>query len=140
VLLQRLGVQVEVVKSNLESDYTELVQVEARGADGSVHSATGTLIGKSNQPRLVSIDGRDTEAGLSGVLLLLEHRDEPGIVGLVGTILGRHRVNIASMALGRNEAGGVALNLLNLDTAPGAEAMSELTAPAAIKRAVLVRL
>jgi D-3-phosphoglycerate dehydrogenase / 2-oxoglutarate reductase len=140
VLLQRLGVQVDVVKSNSESDYTELIQVEAQAGDGSISSAAGTLIGKANIPRVVAINGREIDAGLNGVVLMLEHRDEPGIVGLVGTILGRHRVNIASMALGRNEVGGVAMNVLNLDTAPGAEAMQELQAPSAIRRAVLVRL
>ncbi len=140
ILVQRLGIQVEVVKSNLECDYTELVEVEARAADGSVHAASGTLIGKAQSPRTVAINGRDIEASLSGRLLLVENRDEPGIVGLVGTILGRHRVNIASMALGRNEAGGLALTLLNLDSAPSDEALRELQSPAAVQRAVLVDL
>jgi D-3-phosphoglycerate dehydrogenase len=140
ILLQRLGIQVEVVKSNLESDYTELVEVEAHAEDGSVHSAAGTLIGKAHMPRVVSIDGRDIEASLNDTILLLENRDEPGIVGSVGTILGRHKVNIATMALGRNQAGGVALTVLNLDSAPSAEAMAELRALSAIVRAVLVHL
>lgn len=140
VLLQRLGVQVDVVKSSNESDYTELISVEAFAHDGSVHSAAGTLIGKSHQPRIVSIDGREFEVSLNGTMLLLENRDEPGIVGLVGTILGRHRVNIASMSLSRIEAGGVALTIINLDSAPGAEAMRELQAMPAIRRAVLVHL
>jgi D-3-phosphoglycerate dehydrogenase len=140
VLLQRLGVQVEIVKSSNESDYTELIQIEAQAADGSIHSAAGTLIGKSHQPRVVSINGRDVEIGLSGVLLLIENSDEPGMVGMVGTILGKHRVNIASMALGRIEAGGTAITALNLDSAPGADALRELQAPASIKRAMLVQL
>lgn len=140
VLLQRLGIQVEVIKSSLETDYTELVQVEAQADDGSLHSAAGTLIGKSHTPRAVAVNGREIEAALHGILLLLENRDEPGIVGLVGTILGRHGVNIASMSLGRNEAGGVALTVLNLDSAPHAEAMRELQSPSAIRRAILVQL
>ena len=45
----------------------------------------------------------------SGVILLLENHDVPGIVGRIGTILGAHKVNIASMSLSRNEAGGKAL-------------------------------
>ena len=140
VLLQRLGVQVEVVKSSNESDYTELIEIEAHAADGTVHSAAGTLIGRSHQPRVVSINGRNVEIGLNGVLLLIENSDEPGMVGMVGTILGQHRVNIASMALGRIEAGGTAITALNLDSAPGAEALRELQAPASIKRAMLVQL
>ena len=79
------------------------------------------------------------EATLTGVLLLLENVDVPGIVGLVGSILGRHGVNIAAMNLGRNEAGGTALSVINVDTAPSAEAMRELQAPEQINRAMLVR-
>ncbi len=140
ILLQRLGVQVEVIKSNLETDYTELVHVEAQAADGTTHSAAGTLIGKLHVPRVVSINGREIEANLNETIVVLENRDEPGIVGLVGTILGRHGVNIATMALGRNQAGGVALTVLNLDSAPSAEALKELQAPDAIVRALLVNL
>lgn len=140
VLLQRLGVQVEVVKSSGECDYTELVQVEAFAADGTVVSAAGTLIGKAHNPRVVEVNGRDIEFSVDGVLLLLEHRDVPGMVGLVGTILGKHAVNIASMSLGRNQQGGTALTVLNLDSAPSADALRELQAPGAIQRAVLVHL
>lgn len=140
VVLQRLGVQVEVVKSSSDTEYTELIQVEAHAADGSVHSAAGTLIGKSHQPRVVSINGRDVEIPLVGTMLLIENSDEPGIVGLVGTVLGRHKINIASMALGRIEAGSTAITALNLDGTISAEALHELQAPAAIKRAVLVHL
>ncbi len=140
VVLQRLGVQVEVIKSSSETEYTELIEVEAHAADGSVHSAAGTLIGKSHQPRAVAINGRDVEIALTGALLLVENRDEPGMVGLIGTILGRHHVNIATMALGRIEAGTTAITALNLDGPIGAEALRELQAPAAIKRVVPVHL
>ncbi len=54
-----------------------------------------------------------------GVIFLLENRDRPGIVGHVGTLLGKHKVNIAGMSLSRDEAGGEALTVLNLDSVPG---------------------
>src|SRR5690606_1374344 len=68
VVLERLGVQAEVVKSNVETDYTELMQVEAVTAGGSVFSATGTLLGKSASPRIVALNGRDVEAEPKGAL------------------------------------------------------------------------
>lgn len=126
ILLQRLGIEVDVVKSNSESDYTELILVEGFSADDQTYSAAGTLIGKQNLPRLVAVDGSDVEASMDGTLLLLKNRDEPGIVGNVGTTLGKHGVNIASMSLGRNEAGGVAVSSYNLDSAPSEEAMAAL--------------
>ena len=55
VVLERLGVQLEVTKSTLESDYTELVQVEALTGDRVCSSAAGTLIGKASAPRVVSM-------------------------------------------------------------------------------------
>jgi D-3-phosphoglycerate dehydrogenase len=48
----------------------------------------------------------------------LENRDRPGIVGQVGTLLGEHQINIAAMSLGRDQIGGEALTILNLDSRP----------------------
>lgn len=140
VLLERLGIQLKVVKSSLETDYTELVQVEAAAADGTVHSAAGTLIGTANLPRIVSIKGRAVEANPVGVLLVLENRDEPGIVGTIGQLLGKDKVNIAGMSLSRTEQGGIALTVINLDSAPSQEAMEEINRHEAIRNALLVRL
>jgi len=138
--MQRLGVQVDITKSNVETDYTELMQVEAFGADGQVFSAAGTLIGKANSPRLVSLNGRVIEATPAGVLLIYENHDEPGIIGMVGMLMGREQVNIAAMSLSRNNAGGTALCVLNLDSAPSEGALKELTGHRAIKQAVVVNL
>lgn len=139
VVLQRLGIQLEVTKSNIESDYTELVQVEAVTADGVTSSAAGTLIGKANSPRVVSINGREVEASPVGILLILENRDEPGIVGTLGSILGKEQVNIAAMSLSRTEAGGMALTVINLDSVPTRKAMEEIHQHQAIRNAVLVK-
>ena len=88
-LLERLGVRCEVVKSTGESDYTELIQVEATGTDGTVRSAAGTMIGKAHSPRIVSINGRAVEVVANGKLLIIENSDTPGMIGYVGTLLGK---------------------------------------------------
>jgi len=113
-LLERLGVRYDVVKSTAEADYTELVQVEALGADGETWSASGTLIGKASSPRIVSINGRGVEVSATGKLLIIENRDEPGMIGYVGTLLGKDKVNIANMSLSRQEPGQTALMVINL--------------------------
>ena len=74
------------------------------------------------------------------MVLLLENHDVPGIVGKLGTILGRHKVNIASMSLSRNEQGGMALTILNLDSAPGEDVLAELRGDAEIASARVVKL
>ena len=52
--------------------------------------------------RLVLIDGVGVESPLEGTLLIIKNNDQPGVIGDVGTLLGRHKVNIANFALGRD--------------------------------------
>eukprot|EP01034_Spumella_vulgaris_P011860 gene11860-15092_t len=66
IMLERLGLRCEIIKSTEDSDYTELVLVEAVAADGSTRSAAGTLVTKANSPRIVAVNGRDVEAVATG--------------------------------------------------------------------------
>ena len=70
-----------------------------------------------NSPRLVSVRGVDVEAPLGGTMLIIANDDQPGVIGEVGTILGRHGVNIANFALGRGESG--AIGVVNVDEDAG---------------------
>ncbi len=98
----------------------------------------GTFFGTT--PRIVKINNRHVEARPEGVLLLLENRDRPGIVGLLGGVLGANGVNIAGMSLSRNEAGGEAITVLNLDTPPGAAVLDQLLAEGDIRSARVLQL
>jgi len=140
VLLERLGIKCEVMKSTGEADYNELIQVEGFAADGAISSASGTLIGKGNSPRIVSLNGRQVEVAATGKLLVIENRDEPGMIGYVGTLLGRDGVNIANMSLSRQEAGQTALMVINLDSEPSEVARRELKSHRAIVLAKFVHL
>ena len=139
-LLERLGIRCEVVKSTGEADYTELIQVEALGADGISRNASGTLTGKASSPRIVSINARAVEVAAMGKLLIIENHDQPGMIGYVGTLLGKDKVNIANMSLSRQEAGQTALMVINLDSEPSETARKELKAHKAIKLAKFVQL
>ena len=101
-------------------------------------SVAGTFFGPT--PRIVKINGRHVEAKPEGVLFLFENRDRPGIVGHVGTLFGRHGVNIAGMSLSRNEEGGSALTVLNLDSIPSDELIKELLSNDDIYSATTVKL
>jgi D-3-phosphoglycerate dehydrogenase len=140
VLLQRLGVQVEVIKSASDSDYTELIQIEAVDPEGKAYSAAGTLIGKGNRPRIIAINGRDVEVAAEGKLLVLENADVPGMVGTVGTILGKGGVNIADMSLSRLTPGGTAYMVVRVDSEPSPAARQEIKSNPAIKMAKFVQL
>jgi len=96
-----------------------------------------------NNPRLVSVRGVNVEAPLAGTMLIICNDDQPGVIGEVGTILGRQGVNIANFALGRNETGAV--GVVNVDeeaTTAGAleSAMEAIRQIPAVRDAWLVRL
>jgi len=134
-----LGLGVEEVKSSEQTDFNEWLHVAVWSGDSKV-SIGGTFFGAKNDPRIVRINSRPVEVTPSGVVLLLENHDVPGIVGRVGTLLGKHQVNIASMSLSRTEVGGQALTLLNLDTRPGAGVLDELLATGDIVSAKVIAL
>ena len=139
-VLERLGVRAEVVKSTDDSGYTDLIKVDATGADGASYSASGTLIGKGNQPRIIEINGREVEVVADGKLLVLENLDQPGMVGQIGTILGQDKVNIADMSLSRLTPGGTAYMVVRVDTEPSESARKIIKSHAAIKLAKFVQL
>ncbi|MDR1789762.1 MAG: phosphoglycerate dehydrogenase [Opitutaceae bacterium] len=140
VVLQRLGIEFEAVNSDAAADYTELIQVEVDVAGGEGVSVRGTLIGKNNQPRVVGINGHEVEVAAKGKLLVLENEDRPGIVGLIGTILGNDGVNIADMSLSRISKGGTACTVVRVDHEPSGKARDEIKGNPAIKSARFVQL
>ena len=71
---------------------------------------------------------------------MLENTDRPGIVGRIGTLLGEHGVNIATMSLSRNQAGGTALTVLNLDTAPSDELLNQICGSEDIHSAQVIKM
>ena len=94
-------------------------------------------------PRLASVDGVEIEAPLDGTLIVITNNDEPGVIGEVGTILGRHGLNIANFALGRAPEGAV--GLVKIDEPSGddrslRQALDELRAAKAIRTVSLVRV
>src|SRR6476469_8157905 len=112
---ESLGLKVTETRLSAAGDYTDLLELSAV-AEGKTVSVAGAFFGAT--PRIVNVNSRPVEARPHGVVLVLENTDRPGIVGRIGTLLGDHGVNIATMSLSRNEAGGTALTVLNLDTAP----------------------
>lgn len=137
--MKQLGIEVDTVKSNTEGDYTELVELEAHCADGELASLAGTLISKAQIPRVVALNGRAVEFSPFGYVLILENEDVPGIVGMLGTVLGRDKVNIANLSLSRSSTSGRATAVYQLDSAPSEAAMAEIAAFPGIASATLVK-
>lgn len=135
-----LGVTVEEKRSNEPVTFNEWLHVQACNGPEKVISAGGTFFGSPNNPRIVRLFSTPVEIPISGTLLLLTNKDRPGIVGYLGTLLAKHKVNIASMSLSRDEAGGHALTVLNLDSAPSPAVLKELESDPDISNVKVVQL
>ena len=134
---ESLGLRITETRLSALGDYTDLLELSA-AAEGKTVSVGGAFFGAT--PRIVSVNSRPVEARPHGVVLILENTDRPGIVGRIGTLLGSHGVNIATMSLSRNQAGGSALTVLNLDTAPSEELLAEIRASGDIHSAQVIKL
>ena len=139
VLAGALGLVIEEIRSNETADFNEWLHVAAF-SDGQKTSAGGTVLGRKHQPRIVRLLGQPVEIVPEGVLLLLNNKDKPGMVGYLGTLLGRHNVNIANMSLNRDVAGGMAMTVLNLDSVPPAAVLEELQRDPNISNVRVVKL
>jgi D-3-phosphoglycerate dehydrogenase / 2-oxoglutarate reductase len=135
-----LGLTVEEKRSNEPVTFNEWLHVQAFNGNDKVISAGGTFFGSLNNPRIVRLYSTPVEIPVSGVMLLLTNKDRPGIVGHLGTLLGKHNVNIANMSLNRDTAGGDALTVLNLDSEPPAAVLAELEKDDCIRNVKVVKL
>lgn len=122
-LAENLGMKWSEHKDNDDEEYKDLITLEATFGKDRLSVAVAIF---GNRPRIVRVNNRNLEAALEGKLLVIENRDRPGIIGWLGTILGRHQINIANMSLGRSEAGSRALSILHLDSQPSIEAIHEI--------------
>src|ERR1700686_3301022 len=134
---ESLGLKITETRLSSLGDYTDMLELSAI-ADGKTVSVGGAFFGAT--PRIVSVNSRPVEARPHGIVLVLENTDRPGIVGRIGTLLGDHGVKIATISLSRNQAGGTALTVLNLDTAPSEELLAEIRASGDIHSAQVIEL
>ncbi|MCZ2343867.1 MAG: phosphoglycerate dehydrogenase [Bacteroidales bacterium] len=123
-----------------KGDFANVMATEV-DTDAGSQIANGTLFGDQYQ-RLVQLGAYRMESYLDGTLLVFHHTDAPGLIGYVGTIFGRHGVNIAAMNVGRagNVPGGGAIGVLNLDGTPSEQAIAEVKAHPQIENVSIVQL
>ena len=99
----------------------------------------GTILSK-DKIRLVSLDGIDIEAPLTGSILCIRNNDTPGVIGQIGTLLGSQGVNIANFALGRAEIDQHAVGVVNVDSSISDELLSQISRLPSILFAKVVQL
>ena len=99
--------ETKVSGAGANSDYVNLVTLRA-----GTHSIAATLVGPRRQARIVMVDDHMTDVPPSDHMLVVRNDDRPGVIGLVGTLLGAHNVNIADMDVGRALTPGTALMVI----------------------------
>ncbi|WP_254532054.1 phosphoglycerate dehydrogenase [Natrinema gelatinilyticum] len=118
------GVDVTESKTRQAEDFQSLITVTVSNDDDQV-SVDGTLFA-GDDPRIVRIDGYRVDAIPHGRMVITRNTDEPGVIGLIGTVMGEHGVNIAGMFNAREAIGGEALTVYNVDNDVPADAKAEL--------------
>lgn len=138
--IERLGIDCDQVKSSTHADFNELIEVEVACKGGKTRTIGGTLVGKTQIPRIVTIDGHGVEVNTDATLLVLKNKDVPGIVGFIGAALGEDGCNIANMSLSRDKGEGFAVSVFELDTAPSETAAKKIVAHEAIEKYRVIKL
>ncbi len=123
MVAEERGVKVTEAKAAKAEDYASLIRVVAVTEKGE-SAVAGTVFGTA--PRVVKINAFPIEAELAGGILMLQNQDVPGVVGRVGTYLGEKGINIAGLQLGRREAGGTAVSLINVDNPVPEKVLAQL--------------
>jgi len=135
------GIDIIESRSSRARHFTSLLSIKLH-TDAGDRWVEGTVFEPASL-RIVSIRGVDVEAPLGGTMLIIANHDQPGVIGEIGTILGRHGVNIAGFALGRGSEGAV--GIVTVDEAPAGRdaldaAVDEIRRVTAIREAWVVRL
>lgn len=107
------GIRVVETRDPSVKDYSGAIHLTAQGPNG-LRSVTGALIGE-REVRVTEIDGFPINVPPAANMLMTVHRDMPGLIGKIGTLLGAYNVNIASMQVGRKIIRGDAVMVLSLD-------------------------
>ncbi|MBF2003746.1 MAG: phosphoglycerate dehydrogenase [Synechococcales cyanobacterium M58_A2018_015] len=132
------GIRVVETRDASARDYTGSLHLTAHGSLGK-HSVSGALLGNS-EIRITSLDEFPINVPPSRYMLFTMHRDMPGIIGKIGSLLGSFNVNIASMQVGRKIVRGDAVMVLSIDDPLPDGILTEITKVAGIRDAYTVTL
>ena len=138
VIAKERGITIVETKTAEAQDFASLISVEVETDKGN-NSLVGTLFTKVD-PRIVKINEFYVDCVPSGYMLVISNKDVPGIIGQIGTILGENKINIAAMSFGRNEKGGKAVSILNIDSDVPKEVLDQIRHAKNIYEVRLVKL
>jgi D-3-phosphoglycerate dehydrogenase len=138
LLARERGIDIVEQSNPRKGDFSTLIRADVT-TEKKVYTAAGTLFG-NQYLRLVQLGPYHLDSFMDGIMLIFTHRDVPGLIGFIGTIFGKHQVNIAQMTVGRQLPAGEAIAVLNLDNQPPDEAITEVRAHPQISSLSVVKL
>lgn len=138
MLASERGVDIVEQASMEKGDFSSLIKVSIQ-SDKETITIAGTLFG-NQYLRLVQFGSHRLDAHMDGVLLIFTHKDVPGLIGHIGTICGKNGVNIAQMNVGRQNQGGEAIAVLNLDARPPESVLKEVSSHPQIRAVTVLDL
>jgi len=126
LMAETRGIHVREEKVASAEDFTTLIRLTVRTATDE-NTVAGTIFGKY-EPRLVRINKFRLEAIPEGHMLFIYNTDVPGVIGAIGTTIGRHKINIARMNVGQEKERGQNIILLTTDTPVTPECLADVRA------------
>ena len=109
-MAEERGIRLRETTSTAANDYLSLITVAGGG-----HSVAGTVAGARSEARIVMVDDHSVDVPPSANMLVVRNDDRPGMIGVVGTVVGEAGVSISNMAVGQSPSGGTALMILATD-------------------------
>ncbi|WML40971.1 phosphoglycerate dehydrogenase [Neobacillus sp. OS1-2] len=137
-LLKEQGVSYNVVKHATNKGFANYMELSV--SNGLETARIGATVLNGYGARILKINEYRIDVKPEKYLLYIKHRDVPGMIGKVGSLLGNHGINIGTMQVGRTEVGGAAIMVLTLDKALGTEVIRDLTLIEGLDEAQLLEL
>ena len=125
VLAEQRGVEVALTTDSESDDHRSLIRITLTQTDGTTVSVAGTVTGARNIAKIVEVDGFDVDVPVSDHIAFFRYADKPGVVAIVGTVLGEAGINIAGMQVGRDDS-ATAMIVLTVDSPIPADRIDEI--------------
>ncbi|MBE3593461.1 MAG: phosphoglycerate dehydrogenase [Candidatus Carbobacillus altaicus] len=137
-LAKERALTIQEETSSKSEGFERKITVRLSCEEGASITLSGTVLNGLG-PRLVRIDDNIVDWAPTPYTLYVHHHDRPGVIGRVGTMLGEHGINIATMQVGRRGEGGAAIMLIAVDERPGEDVLSALTTLPEIEHVQLLK-
>lgn len=137
VLAREKGVRIKETMNREKDDFAGTIQVKIEDHDGGPDEIWGTIFGRKH-PRIVRMGEIYMDAVPEGYMIVIQNVDKPGVIGNIGSTLGKHNINIGRFQLGRR--GNRALCIVNIDEPADENVIRDISALPNIISARQVRL